>query len=162
MVHRISSANLFANFEVHVAGPRMPEKTGIRRRDGQAVMKGKDLANRGIVSGGAVESRKVCTLRRLLSNGSRYPGRRYRGKFQLKSGGDRRMVLTSTRRRRCPRFGDQLLRFQELRLILGFGGSGRDLVKAFEVTYVGLEPGKQRRRLLVGLALQSSREEGTS
>jgi hypothetical protein len=58
-------------------------------------MKGKDLANRGIVSGGAVESRKVCTLRRLLSTGRRHRGKFHRGKFQLKSGGDRRMVLTS-------------------------------------------------------------------
>ncbi len=63
-------------------------------------MKGKDLANRGIVSGGAVESRKVCTLRRLLST-----GRSHRGKFQLKSGGDRRMVLTSAGERGGVEFG---------------------------------------------------------
>src|ERR1035441_3060263 len=54
-------------------GPECPEKMGIRRRDGQAVMKGKDLANRGIVSGGAVESRKVCTLRAAAVNRQKTP-----------------------------------------------------------------------------------------
>src|ERR1700726_2418479 len=75
----------------HCKGPECPATPGHSAKNSQVVIeRQKTLANFRMLFCDVAGSKKVCTLPPLLSSRSRH-----RGKFQLKSGKVRRMVLTS-------------------------------------------------------------------